>query len=149
MRKGQGEQVMRVSVDGAEVTPFSAGFQPLPGHVLVQHIRCGKPGCRCQHGQTHGPYLYRIWREGKRVRKMYVRSGEADRVRAQTALYAAVEKEVQERKGERLSLTKSIKQQWALFAKERRMISKAEAGVEGVAGVEDTNEQEAERPLES
>ncbi|HEX2023024.1 MAG TPA: DUF6788 family protein [Candidatus Thermoplasmatota archaeon] len=35
-------------------------------------VRCGKPGCRCASGERHGPYTYKYWREGKRLRKAYV-----------------------------------------------------------------------------
>ena len=42
---------------------------PLEGEVCVQFIRCGKSGCRCQAGHLHGPYHYRVWREGAQVRK--------------------------------------------------------------------------------
>ena len=33
----------------------------------------------------HGPYLYRRWREGGRLRRQYVRSTDAERVRAALA----------------------------------------------------------------
>jgi hypothetical protein len=44
----------------------------LPGVVCAQRVRCGKPGCRCAHGQGHLAF-YRFWREGGRLRKRYVR----------------------------------------------------------------------------
>jgi hypothetical protein len=40
---------------------------------LRQWHRCGKPTCRCARGELHGPYFYRFWREGGRLRKVYVR----------------------------------------------------------------------------
>ena len=45
----------------------------LPGVVRPQWVRCGRPGCRCARGRPHGPYFYRFWREGGRLRKAYVR----------------------------------------------------------------------------
>ena len=37
--------------------------------VRMKWIRCGKATCvRC----PHGPYVYRVWREGKRVRSEYL-----------------------------------------------------------------------------
>ncbi|QDU19875.1 DUF6788 family protein [Urbifossiella limnaea] len=44
----------------------------LPGVVCAQRVRCGKPRCRCAHGQRHLAF-YRFWREGGRLRKRYVR----------------------------------------------------------------------------
>jgi hypothetical protein len=30
----------------------------LPGSLVEQRRRCGKEGCRCAHGELHGPYTY-------------------------------------------------------------------------------------------
>ena len=57
----------------------------LPGVVLPQMVRCGKPNCKCASrdpGDLHGPYYYRFWREGGRLRKQYVPLDEVDAVRA-------------------------------------------------------------------
>jgi hypothetical protein len=53
----------------------------LPGVVCAQRVRCGRPNCRCAAGQLHGPYFYRFWREGGRLRKEYVRPADLQRVR--------------------------------------------------------------------
>lgn len=53
----------------------------LPGVVCPQWVRCGRPGCRCARGQPHGPYFYRFWREGGRLRKGYVKVSELEEVR--------------------------------------------------------------------
>lgn len=60
----------------------SSSITPLPGKLCEQFIRCGKAGCRCQEGERHGPYYYRIWREGSRVQKVYVKREEMDAVQA-------------------------------------------------------------------
>jgi hypothetical protein len=44
----------------------------LPGAVCAEWKKCGKPTCRCARGKLHGPYYYRYWREGGRLRKAYV-----------------------------------------------------------------------------
>jgi hypothetical protein len=54
----------------------------LPGVVCAQWVRCGRPSCRCAGGRLHGPYHYRFWREGGRLRKAYVKRSELDQVRA-------------------------------------------------------------------
>lgn len=38
----------------------------------VEYVKCGKEACRCREGKGHGPYAYKYWREGDRVRKKYV-----------------------------------------------------------------------------
>jgi hypothetical protein len=52
----------------------------LPGVVCWQWVRCGRPGCRCARGQLHGPYAYRFFRQGKRLRKEYVPKALAQQV---------------------------------------------------------------------
>ena len=59
---------------------------PLPGSIHAEWIRCGKPGCHCAHGELHGPYWRRYWREAGRTHKAYVRLEEADQIRAATRL---------------------------------------------------------------
>jgi hypothetical protein len=54
---------------------------PLPGLLRAEHIRCGKPACRCARGELHGPYLYRRWREGGRQRRQYGRPAHLEQVR--------------------------------------------------------------------
>ncbi|MEM8549672.1 MAG: DUF6788 family protein [Verrucomicrobiota bacterium] len=57
----------------------------LPGTVCEQWKRCGKPACRCASGhpeELHGPYFYRFWREGGRLRKAYVPRDRVAEVRA-------------------------------------------------------------------
>jgi hypothetical protein len=55
----------------------------LPGVVCRQWVRCGRPNCRCARGRLHGPYHYRFWREGGRLRKAYIRPADLGQVRAQ------------------------------------------------------------------
>ena len=56
--------------------------EPLPGAVVTQYHRCGKPSCRCTAGELHGPYHYRVWREDGQRRKAYVRASEVEETRA-------------------------------------------------------------------
>ena len=60
-------------------------IEPLPGVLLANPVRCGKPSCRCARGELHGPYLYRRWREGGRQRRQYVGQCDAQRVEAALA----------------------------------------------------------------
>jgi hypothetical protein len=57
----------------------------LPGVVCAQWVRCGRRQCRCATGQLHGPYHYRFWRQGGRLRKEYVRPADLAHVRAACA----------------------------------------------------------------
>lgn len=63
-------------------SPIRSPLEPLPGSVCAQFIRCGNPRCRCRSGKLHGPYYYRVWREGARVRKAYVKRPDLEAVRA-------------------------------------------------------------------
>jgi hypothetical protein len=54
----------------------------MKGALVAQMIRCNKPNCRCTlAGARHGPYFCRIWREGKRRFKQYVRKQDVPLVR--------------------------------------------------------------------
>jgi hypothetical protein len=55
----------------------------LEGTVCRQWVRCGRSNCRCAVGRLHGPYYYRLWRVDGKVKKVYVRAADLDRVRAQ------------------------------------------------------------------
>jgi len=59
--------------------------RPLPGQrrlllgvptnhtIRAEYRRCGRETCStCTDGNGHGPYLYAVWREGKRVRRKYL-----------------------------------------------------------------------------
>lgn len=85
---------------------------PLEGEVCLQFIRCGKIGCRCQSGRPHGPYSYRIWREGSRVRKVYVKAGEVDTVKAACTLYRSLSRSLHDLKQAKVHLAKSMRQEW-------------------------------------
>ena len=66
----------------ADLCPGSEGVPRLPkievrGAICAQWVRCGKPNCRCAKGQLHGPYYYRFWREGGKLRRAYVRKADA------------------------------------------------------------------------
>lgn len=34
------------------------------GTVVIKKVSCGKDGCKCQHGELHGPYKYVVRRQG-------------------------------------------------------------------------------------
>ena len=87
-------------------------LEPLEGEVCPQFIRCGKPGCRCQYDKPHGPYHYRIWREGTRVRKVYVKATEVEAVRAACILHRKLSRSLQDVRQEKLQLTQSMNKEW-------------------------------------
>jgi len=67
-----------------------AVLAPLPGEVCEQYVRCGKANCRCSNGQLHGPYHYRVWREGTRVYKQYVKPAEVESTRERCRIYRSL-----------------------------------------------------------
>lgn len=60
----------------------SAQTLPKKGSLHAEYKRCGKSSCRCDAGRLHGPYWYRYYREGGRLRKEYVRPERVEQVRA-------------------------------------------------------------------
>ena len=68
------------------MTTRTESLETLPkmllGAVHVQWVRCCRKNCRCAHGQPHGPYWYRLWRENGKLRKRYVRPADVDDVRS-------------------------------------------------------------------
>ncbi len=103
----------------AELTPTEHNLanehkelEPLEGEVCPQFIRCGKPGCRCQYDQPHGPYHYRIWREGTRVRKVYVKAAELEAVRVACVLHRTLSRSLQHVRQEKMQLTQSMNKEW-------------------------------------
>lgn len=64
----------------------------IAGSVVEQGRRCGKEGCRCAHGELHGPYTYVVLPRvaGGRTRTVYVPAAAAEAVRAGAALSAQV-----------------------------------------------------------
>ena len=55
--------------------------QVLAGTLTEQGRRCGRPGCRCEHGEPHGPYAYFTPRPAGRGRARYVPAALAGVVR--------------------------------------------------------------------
>ena len=49
--------------------------------VCVQYVRCGKLRCRCSRGELHGPYHYCFRREGRKLKKVYIRKADVEIVR--------------------------------------------------------------------
>lgn len=85
---------------------------PIQGEVCSQFIRCGKDGCRCQKGVLHGPYYYRIWREGSKVHKAYVKASDVQAVRAQCEAYKALQTQLRQMRQGRQELAQRITQEW-------------------------------------
>ena len=81
-------------------TPEQDAREGIPGTVVTNWVRCGKPGCRCTTGKPHGPYHYHRWREdvyeevggslvpaGRLHRRRYVPRHDAARVLALCQLH--------------------------------------------------------------
>ncbi len=81
---------------------------------MPQFIRCGKLGCHCQTDERHGPYFYRVWREGNKVCKAYVKVTDVEIVQQQIRLY-----EEQSAELKRLKQLRAVTS--ASFAQQRRV----------------------------
>jgi len=82
------------------------------GDIVTQYIRCGKPTCRCRHGEPHGPYHYRTWRDGDKVRKVYVPAKDVEHVQAACDAYKDLRRHLRDDQKHRLALTREIRKQW-------------------------------------
>jgi len=87
---------------------------PMKGEVCTQYIRCGKPECRCRRGELHGPYYYHVWRDGAKVRKVYVKSVDLEYMRACCRAYREFSRALVDIKGARLGLSRQIKRAWGV-----------------------------------
>ena len=77
-----GKDTEKVSLNVQNENP-KALPKMLAGAVCRQWVKCGKSNCRCAHGQPHGPYHYRFFRQGGKLRKRYVNPANVNKVRAQ------------------------------------------------------------------
>ena len=50
---------------------------PKTSAICKQFRKCGKPGCKCNRGELHGPYFYYFYREDGKLKKSYIRKAEA------------------------------------------------------------------------
>ena len=99
-------------IDQESMAAEESEIEPLEGEVCPQLIRCGKSGCRCQFGRLHGPYHYRIWREGARVRKVYVKADDVEAVKAACQLHRTLSRSLHDVKLAKLQLTQSMQREW-------------------------------------
>jgi len=72
-------------------------FPALAGSLVKQYVVCGKPGCRCQRGQRHGPLYYLYWKEQGRSRSLYVPRPRVAEMRGQIQNYRGLRKELARR----------------------------------------------------
>jgi hypothetical protein len=72
-------------------------FPLLAGSLVKQYVVCGKPGCRCQRGQKHGPLYYLYWKEQGRSRSLYVPRTRVTEMRRQIQDYRGLQKELARR----------------------------------------------------
>lgn len=69
-RSKQEEQIRRKRSKLVKQMP--PGGDILKGSLIERLTVCGRPGCRCQQGEKHGPYLYVSVFDGKQSRQVYV-----------------------------------------------------------------------------
>lgn len=72
-----------------------ARFLPMvAGSLVEQYVSCGKPRCRCQRGQKHGPLYYLYWKEEGRSRSLYVPRARVKELRRQIQHYRRFQAEL-------------------------------------------------------
>jgi hypothetical protein len=66
----------------------------LPGSVISEFKKCGKPNCKCQRGELHGPYYYRFYRVEGKLRREYVSKSRLQGVNEQIKAYRGFQRDV-------------------------------------------------------
>ena len=66
----------------------------LAGSLVEQYVNCGKPNCRCQQGQKHGPLYYLYWKQQGRSRSLYIPRERVQDVRRQVENYRRFQQEL-------------------------------------------------------
>ena len=102
---------MIISTVTRGVTTLQTDVEPLPGKVVPRFVRCGQPGCRCLNGQPHGPYYYRVWREGNKVCKAYVEVTKIGQVQQQIELHNLLVAELRRLRKQREDFSASLARQ--------------------------------------
>jgi hypothetical protein len=91
-----------------------ARFLPMvTGSLVEQYVSCGKPRCRCQRGQKHGPLHYLYWKEQGRSRSLYVPREHVKELRRQIQNYRRFQTEL-------TSLLRRQRQAWRRRFQEER-----------------------------
>jgi hypothetical protein len=72
-------------------------FPLLAGSLVKQYVLCGKPSCRCQRGEKHGPLYYLYWKEQGRSRSLYIPREKVAELRRQIQNYRRLQKELARR----------------------------------------------------
>jgi hypothetical protein len=88
---------------------------PLPGYLLAQKIKCGRPNCKCASGELHGPYFYYVWRVGTRQYKEYVK-------RSDVAAFRAGIQEHRRRMAEIRAFNQQAKNDWRNLKEKLRQV---------------------------
>ena len=51
------------------------------GSLVERYLACGKQGCKCEKGETHGPFYYLTYTEGDKRKNLYVPKGKVKEVK--------------------------------------------------------------------
>src|SRR5438552_1243775 len=81
LRRWQEVELLKMTRGGGLIGKNCIQAQ-IAGTRHQQWVRCGRENCRCANGDLHGPYLYRFYREGGRLRKAYVKRADVAAVMA-------------------------------------------------------------------
>lgn len=92
---------------------FSGDY--LPGSVHTLKVRCGKPGCRCNRGDLHGPYHVRYWREGGKLRRQYLRADEVEDVRARCKRWRDARREIRQGREDHKQMMRMLRRHFRLL----------------------------------
>jgi hypothetical protein len=97
----------------------------LLGTVIAEMKKCGRANCHCAHGESHGPYFYRLFREYGRLHKSYVKPGDLAAVKAACEARAAYADEQRQERQQREVVEQQGRQEYRRLRDELKEIEEA------------------------
>ena len=116
------KHVQSASVPPIESEPPITLPKMMKGSVHAQWVKCGKAGCKCAHGELHGPYFYLFWRENGKLRKEYVRRADLLQVRSATAAYRSEMQQMRDAKSMLRQIRELLRDGEAVISKGRECL---------------------------
>ena len=66
----------------------------MPLWLSIRYTKCGKEGCKCMRGETHGPFSYVSFKEGGKLHYRYISGKRLRKIRQGIDNYHSFQKKV-------------------------------------------------------
>ena len=64
------------------------------GSLIERYVACGKKGCKCKEGESHGPFYYLTYTEAGKRKNLYVPKGKVEEVEEGIKAYKRAKKTI-------------------------------------------------------